>query len=166
MLRPPNFIFGIYDGKTASTTTPATAKSGSNKMITLFQDWFNRNQLPWDYTNFDGRSDYGSFLAAGIGAGGLFSGADAMKIIEQVNRYAAMLVRNLSGTASIRQDICYHQSCDKTTNINKFALEKMVKATAYAIEILGQQSALDSWLYPMREIEEISKKKSTATVSV
>ncbi|CAF5141192.1 unnamed protein product, partial [Rotaria magnacalcarata] len=101
------------DGKTASTTTPATAKSGSNKMITLFQDWFNRNQLPWDYTNFDGRSDYGSFLAAGIGAGGLFSGADAMKIIEQVNRYAAMLVRNLSGTASIRQDICYHQSCDK-----------------------------------------------------
>ncbi|CAF4493325.1 unnamed protein product, partial [Rotaria magnacalcarata] len=53
MLRPPNFIFGIYEGKTASTTTPATAKSGSNKMITLFQDWFNRNQLPWDYTNFD-----------------------------------------------------------------------------------------------------------------
>ncbi|CAF1004987.1 unnamed protein product [Rotaria magnacalcarata] len=158
MLGSPNFIFGIYDGKTASSTTPATAKPGSNKMTALFQDWFNRNQLPWDYTNFDGRSDYGPFLAAGIAAGGLFSGADAMKTTEQVNRYAAMLGRNLSGMASIRQDICYHQSCDKTTNINKFALEKMVKATAYAIESLGQQSDLDSWLYPTREIEEISKK--------
>ena len=66
MLGSPNFIFGIYDGKTASASTPAVAKPGSNKMTALFQGWFDDNSLPSDYTSFDGRSDYGSFLAAGL----------------------------------------------------------------------------------------------------
>jgi aminopeptidase S len=158
MLGSPNFIFGIYDGKTAPTTTPAAAKPGSNKMTTLFQNWFVNKKLPWDYTRFDGRSDYGPFLAAGIAAGGLFSGADGSKTVEQRNRYAAMLGSGLGGSSGVRLDKCYHQSCDRTTNINKFALDKMVQATAYAIENLGQQPDLKSWLYPTREIQELSKQ--------
>jgi len=158
MLGSPNFIFGIYDGKTASSTTPAVAKPGSNKMTALFQGWFTGNKLPWDYTSFDGRSDYGPFLAAGVAAGGLFSGADASKTVEQRNRYEAMLGSGLGGTSGIRQDICYHKACDKTTNINTFALDKMVQAAAYAVESLGQQSDLKSWLYPTREIQQLSKQ--------
>ncbi|CAF1330990.1 unnamed protein product [Rotaria magnacalcarata] len=157
MLGSPNFIFGIYDGRTTPTNTPAAAKPGSNKTTTLFQSWFDQNKLPWDYTRFDGRSDYGPFLAAGVVAGGLFSGADAVKTTVQVNKYATMLGGSLGGTAGIRQDICYHQACDKTTNINEFALNKMVQATAYAIETLGQQPNLKSWLYPTREIQDINR---------
>lgn len=158
MLGSPNFIFGIYDGKTASSTTPASAKPGSNKMTELFQSWFVENKYPYDYTKFDGRSDYGPFLAAGIVAGGLFSGADALKTATQRDRYNSMLGAGMGGTSGLRQDQCYHQSCDNTANINKFALEKMVKAAAYAIESLGQQPDLESWLYPTREIQEINKQ--------
>jgi hypothetical protein len=158
MLGSPNFIFGIYNGQTAPSNTPASARPGSNKMTTLFQGWFDDNKLPWDYTSFDGRSDYGPFLAAGIVAGGLFSGADGQKTVEQRNRYNAMLGSNLGGTSGIRQDICYHKACDKMTNINKFALDKMVQAAAYAIENLGQQSDLNSWLYPTRDIQQIRKQ--------
>ncbi|CAF3735206.1 unnamed protein product [Rotaria sp. Silwood1] len=157
MIGSPNFIFGIYDGKTATSTTPAVAKPGSNKMTTLFQDWFVGNKYPYDYTNFDGRSDYGPFLAAGIVAGGLFTGADGLKTAEQRNRYDIMLGAGMGGISGIRQDKCYHQSCDKTTNINKFALDKMVQASAYAIESLGQKSDLKSWLYPTREIQQLAK---------
>ncbi|CAF0986047.1 unnamed protein product [Adineta ricciae] len=158
MIGSPNFIFGIYDGKTAPTSTPAAAKPGSNKMSTLFQDWFTKNSLPWDNTKFDGRSDYGPFLAAGVAAGGLFSGADGAKTVEQRNRYESMLGPGLGGTSGIRLDVCYHKACDKTTNINKFALEKMVQASAYAIENLGQQSDLKAWLYPTREIQQLEKQ--------
>ncbi|CAF3074394.1 unnamed protein product, partial [Rotaria sp. Silwood2] len=158
MLGSPNFIFGIYDGKTAPSTALDAAKPGSNKMTTLFQDWFIGNNFPWDYTNFDGRSDYGPFLAAGVAAGGLFSGADALKTVEQRNRYNTMLGAGFGGTSGIRQDKCYHQSCDKTSNINKFALDKMVQATAYAIESLGRQSDLHSWLYPAGEIKELQRQ--------
>ncbi|UJR16546.1 hypothetical protein I4U23_003446 [Adineta vaga] len=157
MIGSPNFIFGIYDGKTAPTSTPAAAKPGSNKMTALFQDWFNQNKLPWDYTKFDGRSDYGPFLAAGIAAGGLFSG-DGAKTTEQRNRYETMLGSGLGGSSGIRLDICYHKACDKTTNINEFALNKMIQASAYAIESLGQQSDLKTWLYPTKEIQQLEKQ--------
>jgi len=158
MLGSPNFIFGIYDGTTAPASTPAAARPGSNQMTAIFRGWFDDNQLPWDYTRFDGRSDYGPFLAAGVVAGGLFSGADGLKTAEQRNRYNAMLGSGLGGTAGIRQDICYHQACDKLTNINEFALDKMVKATAHAIENLGQQSDLKNFLYPTKDIQQISKQ--------
>jgi aminopeptidase S len=158
MLGSPNFIFGIYDAKTAPGTTPASAIPGSTHLTTLFQDWFDSNQLPWDYTRFDGRSDYGPFLASGIACGGLFSGADGVKTVEQRNRYNAMLGSGLGGTSGIRQDICYHRACDGTSNINQFAIDKMVQASAYAIESLGQEPDLPSLLYPNKNVQQISKE--------
>lgn len=160
MLGSPNFIFGIYDGSTAPSTTPASAKPGSNKISVLFRDWFNGNQLPWDNTRFDGRSDYGPFLAAGIVAGGLFSGADGTKTVAQRDRYDSMLGKGMGGTAGARLDVCYHQKCDTTSNINKFALDKMVQAAASIIESMGQQADLKAWLYPTREIQESARLSS------
>jgi len=159
MLGAPNFIFGIYNAKTAPSTTPDAAKPGSVPMTDLFQNWFDQNQLPWDYTSFDGRSDYGPFLASGIVAGGLFSGADGLKTVEQRSRHNAMLGSNLGSTAGIRQDICYHKAWDKLTNINQFALDKMVQAAAYAIEYLGQQADLQTWLYPNQSIRQYKQNQ-------
>lgn len=161
MIGSPNFIFGIYDGRTAPSSTPAAARPGSSKMSTLFQGWFDQNQMPWDHTNFDGRSDYGPFLAAGVAAGGLFTGADGSKTTAQRSRYEAMLGSGLGGTAGVRLDICYHKACDKTTNINKFALDKMLQASAFAVESLGRQADLKSWLYPTREIQQLEKQQQS-----
>jgi aminopeptidase S len=158
MLGSPNFIFGIYNGRTAPGSTPASARPGSIKVTDLFQGWFDNNSLPWDYTNFDGRSDYGPFLAQGIVCGGLFSGADGVKTTAQRNRYAQMLGSSLAGTANVRLDVCYHQACDRTTNINEFSLDKMVQASAYAIEYLVQQPDLTNWLYPTGDIRQINKQ--------
>ena len=148
MLGSPNYFFGIYDGRTARNDTPSQALAGSNKITALFKDWFISQNLPWDYTDFSGRSDYGPFLAEGIVAGGLFSGADEAKRQEQRDRYDQMLGQGMGGIPGIVTDPCYHKACDSIQNINVFAYEKMVRAAAYALEFLGRQEDLMKWLYP------------------
>ncbi len=148
MLGSPNYIFGIYDGRTANAATPPLALPGSNKITALFRDWFVQQNLPWDYTDFSGRSDYGPFLAEGIVAGGLFTGADETKTQEQRDRYDQILGQGLGGIAGAIQDPCYHQACDSIQNINVFAYEKMVQAAAYVLEYLARQDNLNGWLYP------------------
>ncbi|CAF2345312.1 unnamed protein product [Rotaria sp. Silwood2] len=149
MLASPNFIFGIYDGKTADNeTTPTRAIPGSNRITRLFIDYFERNRLPWDYTEFSGRSDYGPFLAEGIACGGLFAGADDIKSQEQRDRYLKMLGSTLGGMANTDHDPCYHRKCDTLENLNTFGYLHMVKAAAYAIDFLAQLQDLNQWLYP------------------
>ena len=149
MLASPNFIFGIYDGRTAdNSTTPPRAIPGSNRLTRLFIEYFQRNRLPWDYTEFSGRSDYGPFLAEGIACGGLFAGGDDVKSQEQRDRYLKMLDSTLGGMANTFRDPCYHRKCDTLENLNAFAYLHMVRAAAYAIEFLAQLQDLNQWLYP------------------
>ncbi|CAF0786797.1 unnamed protein product [Adineta steineri] len=149
MLASPNFIFGIYDGKTAdNVTTPLRALPGSNRLTTLFSDYFDRNHLPWDHTEFSGRSDYGPFLAEGIACGGLFTGADDIKSQEQRDRYYKLLGSTLAGMVNTPLDPCYHSKCDTLENLNTFAYLHMVKAAAYSIDYLAQLQDLNQWLYP------------------
>ena len=148
MLGSPNYFFGIYDGRTAKNDTPAQALPGSNKITDLYKEWFIQQNLPWDYTDFSGRSDYGPFLAEGIVAGGLFSGADDTKTKEQRDRYDQILGQGLGGIPEIIHDPCYHKACDSIQNINVQGYEKMIQAAAYALEFLGKQENLEGWLYP------------------
>ncbi|CAF1550581.1 unnamed protein product, partial [Adineta steineri] len=147
-LGSPNYIFGIYDGQTVAPDTPSQAVPGSNKITTLFRSWFDTQKLPWNNTEFDGRSDYGPFLAEGIVAGGLFTGGDDVKTQETRDYYDQMLGQGMGGIAGAFQDPCYHQVCDSIQNINVFAFEKMVQAAAYALESLARQDDLSGWLYP------------------
>ncbi|CAF2563217.1 unnamed protein product [Rotaria sp. Silwood2] len=148
MLGSPNYIFGIYDGRTANNNTPVHALPGSNKVTAVYQDWFTKQKLPWTYTDFSGRSDYGPFLAEGIVAGGLFSGGDDVKSAKERNYYDEMLGQGMGGIAGAIHDPCYHQACDSIQNINVFAFEKMVQAAAYVLEYLARQDDLKGWLYP------------------
>ncbi|CAF1550591.1 unnamed protein product [Adineta steineri] len=158
MLGSPNYIFGIYDGKSANPNTPPQALPGSNKITALFRSWFEQQKLPWDYTDFSGRSDYGPFLAKGIVAGGLFSGADERKSFEQRDRYDQILGQGMGGVAGAIQDPCYHQACDSIQNINVFAYERMVQAAAFMLEKLAQQDNLKEFLYPSAEIQRLNKQ--------
>jgi Zn-dependent M28 family amino/carboxypeptidase len=148
MAGSPNYIFGIYDAKTAMNGTPVSALPGSNKVTELYRDWFIGQNLPWDFRDFNGRSDYGPFLAAGIAAGGVATGSDATKTGAQREKYRQLVGENNAGFAGAMLDPCYHLSCDTLINIHQFGYEKLVQAAAYGLEYLGQHDNLLQWLYP------------------
>jgi hypothetical protein len=72
----------------------------------VFLNYFEDQGLATEPTPFDGRSDYGPFIApeAFVPAGGLFSGAEGVKTEEQAAVYG--------GAAGSWYDPCYHQTCD------------------------------------------------------
>ena len=62
---------------------------------------------PSQDSEFSGRSDYGPFIAVGIPAGGLFTGAEVPKTAAEEALYG--------GVAGASYDPCYHQPCDNLT---------------------------------------------------
>jgi Zn-dependent M28 family amino/carboxypeptidase len=73
----------------------------------LFNHYFASLRLATEPAAFDGRSDYGPFIAVGIPAGGLFSGAEGVKTADEAAVYG--------GTAGEPYDPCYHQPRDDIT---------------------------------------------------
>ncbi|MGH2655482.1 MAG: M20/M25/M40 family metallo-hydrolase [Actinomycetota bacterium] len=102
MLGSPNFVRFVYDGD--GSDTPLKGPTGSANVEDVFLDYFASQGLETEPTAFDGRSDYGPFIAVGIPAGGLFSGAEGLKTAEQVADYG--------GIAGEQYDPCYHEDCD------------------------------------------------------
>jgi Zn-dependent M28 family amino/carboxypeptidase len=91
----------------------------------VFNQYFAGQGLETDSTAFDGRSNYGPFIAVGIPAGGLFSGAEGVKTQEQEDVYG--------GTAGEPYDPCYHQACDTIANVNTRALFELGDGAAHAV---------------------------------
>jgi Zn-dependent M28 family amino/carboxypeptidase len=102
MLASPNFARFVYDGDGSSFGQ--TGPEGSDVIEHVFNQYLDSQGLAYEGTRFDGRSDYGPFIAEGIPAGGLFSGAEGIKTAAQVERYG--------GVAGAWYDPCYHQVCD------------------------------------------------------
>ena len=123
MLGSPNPVSFVYDGD-GSATGPA-GPPGSGEIEAVFADYFQANNLPTRPTAFDGRSDYGPFIAQGIPAGGLFSGAEGLKTAEEA--------QDFGGTAGEPYDKCYHQACDDLANVNEAALHALSDAAAHAV---------------------------------
>jgi Zn-dependent M28 family amino/carboxypeptidase len=146
MIASPNYFLGVYDGDNSSgTADPADIPAGSAAIEDVFEKFYAERGLPFEDTEFSGRSDYGPFIAVGIPAGGLFTGAEGIKTQEQQARYG--------GTAGVAFDPCYHQVCDNLTgagqdpavygplsraydlegNVNLFALDVNADAVATAV---------------------------------
>jgi Zn-dependent M28 family amino/carboxypeptidase len=123
MIASPNFVRFVYDGDGSHTPTPGP--NGSGVIENVFRKYFARQGLPFEPTAFDGRSDYGPFIAVGIPAGGLFTGAEALKTQEQVAIYG--------GEEGLALDPCYHQACDTYDNVNEMVLDEMSDAVADAV---------------------------------
>ena len=135
MIGSPNFVRFVYDGDTSDTPPPeGGAPPGSDEIEQLFLDYFDGQGLATEPTAFDGRSDYGPFIAAGIPAGGLFTGAEGIKTAEEAAIYG--------GTAGEAYDPCYHRGCDRFTNLSDTALEQMADAAAHATITLAQSDDL------------------------
>jgi Zn-dependent M28 family amino/carboxypeptidase len=122
MVGSPNYVRFVYDGD-GSASKPA-GPPGSDTIEDIFTSYFKSQGLASEPTAFDGRSDYGPFIAVGIPAGGLFSGAEGIKTAEEARVYG--------GTAGEPYDACYHQACDTITNLNTKALSELGDAAADA----------------------------------
>ncbi len=128
MVGSPNYVRFVYDGDGSDTAT--AGPPGSAEIEDVFNEYFASQGLETDPTAFDGRSDYGPFIAVGIPAGGLFSGAEGVKTAEQAAVYG--------GTAGAPYDPCYHQACDTINNVNTTALFELGDAAAHAVLTLAR----------------------------
>jgi Zn-dependent M28 family amino/carboxypeptidase len=146
MIGSPNYMFGIYDGDNSGGTAPAGfIPDGSAEIEDVFEAFYDSRGLPYQDSEFSGRSDYGPFVAVGIPAGGLFTGAEVPKTAAEAALYG--------GVIGAAYDPCYHQYCDNLTgdgqpadlyaalnaeydligNVNTFALDVNSDAVAAAI---------------------------------
>ena len=129
MLGSPNYVRFVYDGD-GGGDPDAAGPPGSAQIEAIFNQYFAGQGLATEPTPFDGRSDYGPFIAVGIPAGGLFSGAEGEKTPEEAAVYG--------GTAGAPYDRCYHQACDTTNNLNTKGLAELGDGAAHATMTLAK----------------------------
>jgi Zn-dependent M28 family amino/carboxypeptidase len=131
MLASPNFVRFVYDGDGSSGGPKGPSGSGNIEQVS--NEFWSSQGLATDPTPFDGRSDYDSFTSVGIPAGGIFAGAEGIKTTQQAAIYG--------GTAGLAYDPCYHLACDRTTNLNKTALDQFSDAVAHSTLTFAQTNA-------------------------
>ncbi|GAA2611750.1 M28 family metallopeptidase [Streptomyces axinellae] len=125
MIASPNYGAFVYDGDDSDGTGSGPGPEGSAKLEKDLAAFLKTRGLTTRGTDFDGRSDYGPFIAAGIPSGGTFTGAEGIKTAEQQKLWG--------GRAGAAYDGCYHQSCDGMKNIDRRAFDAHVKAIANAV---------------------------------
>ncbi len=126
MIGSPNAGYFVYDGDDSDGEGAGPGPYGSAQIEAAFVDYLeNTVGVPTEGRDFDGRSDYGEFIAVGIPSGGLFTGAEGEKTAEQAAKWGGM-----AGEAF---DPCYHQACDNLGNVDRVALDRNADAMAYVI---------------------------------
>jgi Zn-dependent M28 family amino/carboxypeptidase len=114
MVASPNYMFGVYDGdNSGGTAAPGFIPEGSAQIEDVFEKFYADRGEPSQDSEFSGRSDYGPFIAVGIPAGGLFTGAEVAKTAAEAALYG--------GVAGASYDPCYHQACDNLTGAGQNA---------------------------------------------
>ena len=129
MVGSPNYVRFVYDGDGSDTPARRPGRLGADRGR-CSTTTSPAQGLATEPTAFDGRSDYGPFIDAGIPAGGLFTGAEGIKTPEQAAIYG--------GTAGEPYDPCYHQACDTIDNLNTKALDEMGDGAAHATLTLAK----------------------------
>lgn len=127
MIGSPNYVNFIYDGD--GSDFGLQGPPGSGAIERLLRTYFQLRNAPSEGTEIDFRSDYAQFFDDGIAFGGLFTGAEDIKSVEQAQRYG--------GTAGEAYDPCYHSACDNLGNISTEALELHGDALAFATSWLS-----------------------------
>ncbi|KAI0432483.1 hypothetical protein F5Y09DRAFT_145495 [Xylaria sp. FL1042] len=128
MIASPNYFLGIYDGD--GSRFNLSGPPGSDVAEKLFEDWFASKNLTTFGAEFNGRSDYGPFLDAGVPCGGLDTGSDGIKTEGEEIIYG--------GVAGEQYDQNYHSAADNVTNLAEFPFEVNTKAIAHAVATYGK----------------------------
>lgn len=109
MMASPNFAYQIYNA------TDDSSPAGSEALRDLYINWYKEKELNYTLIPFDGRSDYDGFIKGGIPAGGIATGAEGVKTMEEEAMFG--------GKAGDWYDSNYHQIGDDLTNLNLTAWE-------------------------------------------
>jgi len=125
MIGSPNYYFGVYDANESSFEAPVEVPDGSVDIEETFESFYTLRDEPYDDSAFSGRSDYAAFIDNGIPSGGLFTGAEERKTVEQEFLWG--------GEAGEQFDPCYHLACDTIDNYDAHALEVNSDAVAFAV---------------------------------
>ncbi len=125
MVGSPNYIFMVYDADQSSFEAPVAVPEGSIQIEDTFESFYTWAGVPYDDSEFSGRSDYQAFIDNGIPSSGLFTGAEVPKTEEQAEIWG--------GTAGQQFDPCYHAACDTYANNNDEALDVNSDAIAFAV---------------------------------
>ncbi|WP_433250684.1 M28 family metallopeptidase [Streptosporangium sp. CA-135522] len=150
MIASPNDVTFLYDGDDSDAEGSGAGPAGSAEIEKLLERFYGKRGLGFRGTDFDGRSDYGAFIAAGIPAGGIFTGAEGIKTAEEAAAFG--------GTAGAPYDPCYHAACDTITNINDAALDRNSRAIGYAVAFY----AYDLSTIPDRDAAALAKSATAA----
>ncbi|MFB9888404.1 M28 family peptidase [Planobispora takensis] len=151
MVASPNDATFLYDGDDSDAEGAGPGPAGSAEIEKRLENFYTKRSLPFEGTDFDGRSDYGPFIANGIPSGGIFTGAEGIKTPEQAAKFG--------GTAGIAFDPCYHSECDTITNISDAALERNSKAVAYTSSFFS----FDLSDIPDRNAAALAKSATTSS---
>ncbi|WUJ32787.1 M20/M25/M40 family metallo-hydrolase [Streptomyces sp. NBC_00388] len=125
MIASPNYAQLVYDGDNSDAAGAGPGPAGSGSLEKGITDFLDRGHVPHESAVFDGRSDYGPFIAAGIPSGGTFTGAEEIKTAAQARKYG--------GKAGVALDACYHLACDTLKNINMKAFGINIAVIADAV---------------------------------
>lgn len=68
MIGSSNHVFFVYDGDNSDGVGAGPGPDGSMGIEKTFEAFYNKKSVPFKGIDFDGRSDYGPFIAAGIPA--------------------------------------------------------------------------------------------------
>jgi len=124
MVGSPNYVFFVYDGDNSDGVGAPAGPTGSAAIEKLYEGFYAARNIQSKGTDFSGRSDYGPFIAVGIPAGGLFTGAEGIKTAAEAVTWG--------GTAGQQYDPCYHLACDTFANNSNTALGVNSDLIAYA----------------------------------
>ncbi|MFD6855792.1 M28 family peptidase [Rhodococcus sp. NPDC060090] len=127
MLGSPNPGYLVFDGDDSDADGAGPGPEGSAGIERTFERFFADRGIDVDGTDFDGRSDYGPFVAFGIPAGGSFTGADDAKSPEQADKWG--------GTVDEAFDPNYHSPEDTLDNIDRDALSVAAASVAYGTAV-------------------------------
>lgn len=125
MIASPNYAQLVYDGDNSDGKGAGPGPAGSGPLERGITAFLDRRHVPHESTDFDGRSDYGPFIAAGIPSGGTFTGAEEIKTAAQAKKFG--------GKAGVALDACYHLACDTLKNINMKAFGINIAVMADAV---------------------------------
>jgi Zn-dependent M28 family amino/carboxypeptidase len=132
MIGSPNFVYFVYDGDDSDGVGAGPGPEGSAQIEEFFERFYIDRGLPFKGTDLIGRSAYAPFIAVGIPAGGLFTGAEGIKTVEEAATWG--------GTAGDQYDPCYQLACDTFDNISLEALDVNSDAAAAAILQFGMST--------------------------
>lgn len=121
IIASPNYARFVYDGD--GSTFGTAGPPGSGAIEETYRDFYARRGLASEANPIDFRSDYAAFFDVGIPFGGVFTGADDVKTVEQQAVYG--------GVAGEPFDPCYERACDTIANVNMEVFDVNVDAIAY-----------------------------------